>query len=299
MNNLEVKTLNITPATIEFNHKQIKEELEKSLEHYQALVFTDESAGDIRKVLAEIRKGKTALDSYRKKVKGKLNEPVTEFEGKVKDLIKQFDDTINPLNEQLKQIVEAEKEKKREEIEAVKIGIVHAKDLTESQAEELTIHDDMLTKSRGLNDIKQTLEFRADNIIAEAEQQESNKLLIEQSVKLANAENGFSFASDPYIRLLEFQSVKEVSATIAEHVEKELKAAQKAIAELEEVVEEVEPVEIIEDVPFTPAENDLPFGDVEITHEVLYRIKATAEQLRFIENNFNLHEIEWEDATNE
>lgn len=298
MNELELKTLDLVPAKISFNKQAVKEELNEMLKSYNNLVYTGDKTADMRRDLATLRKAVKAADEFRKVNKKIAIEPVTTFENEIKEIIALINETIKPIDKELKEIVEAEKLEKRTEIEALIVNIVADKNLSEEQAKELIIHDEMLTKSRSLSGIKETLEFRADQLIQAAEQQESNKLLITQSVELANAKHGFSLAHDPYIRLLEFQSVKEVTATIEQHVENELnkrlieekKAAELAIKEAE-VVKPVAP--IVEDVPFTPQENELPFGDVEITETRIYTITATTEQLKRIENNMDINDIDW------
>lgn len=322
MNNLEVKTINITPATIEFNFDQIQAELEDSLKHYKSLAFTDDNATEIRKTLAEIRKGRTAIDKYRKEIKSELNIPVKEFEDKIKSLEVLFDNTINPLNEQLTKIVEAAKENKRKELEEILIGIIESKGMTEEQASELVIDDSMLVASKSISETKGTLEFIADKIIAAAGQLESNKLSISQAVELANVKHDMSLTSEPYVKLLEFQSAKEVTDAIDNHVESELqrrdlevkRAEEKALeelrkeeqrkfeesklAELQEIkeTEEVEKAEVvapIEDVPFIPAVDDLPFGDITVVENVTYQVEVSEDESEMLEDFLQKNNFYW------
>lgn len=222
MNNLEVKTINIAPAKIEFNFEQIEAELLENLKHYKSLAFTDDSATEIRKVLAEIRKGKTAIDLYRKKIKKELNEPVEEFENKIKSLAALFDDTINPLSDQLAKIVTAAREDKRKELIEVRIGIIKEMELTDEQAGKLVIDESMLAASKSIGETTDTLKFQAEKLIAETEQLNSNKLVIKQSIELANARHKLGLTSDPYIELLQFQTVTAVVERIDLHIKSQL-----------------------------------------------------------------------------
>src|SRR5699024_306627 len=119
MTELEIKTLELEPAKIEFNKQQIEDELRETLKKYEGLVFTEENTAEIRNVIAELRKGKTAADNFRKAKKKEAIAPVTEFENDVKAIVKMFDDVINPINDQLKEFEERRRNEKRQEIEKI------------------------------------------------------------------------------------------------------------------------------------------------------------------------------------
>src|SRR5690625_4246315 len=94
MNELQLETIKLIPATIEFNKESIIDELNETLKKYENLVFTEENTAEIRKVLAELRKGKTAADKFRLAKKKEALEPVTEFENDVKETVKCLVDEI-------------------------------------------------------------------------------------------------------------------------------------------------------------------------------------------------------------
>ena len=92
MNQLQVKTIELEPAKVVFNHEEIKKDLDKSLKKYSGLTFTEDDATECRSTISELRKGKKAVDQYRIKTKKELTEPVAKFENKCKSLNKKFDE---------------------------------------------------------------------------------------------------------------------------------------------------------------------------------------------------------------
>src|SRR5690625_5884932 len=56
MNNLQVKTTELKPAVITFNHEEISRELDATLEKYANLVFTEENKTDLRNTRSEEKK---------------------------------------------------------------------------------------------------------------------------------------------------------------------------------------------------------------------------------------------------
>lgn len=328
MNELQVKTIEITPAVVKFNQEEIKKELETTLKKYEGLVFTEENATDLRKTIAELRKGKNALDRYRIDTKKKLNEPVNAFEGELKQLNELFGDVIDPLVEQQNEFEEKRRAEKLEKLEKIRLEHIENHALNEEYHERVVIDDGMLTKSTSLRQAGESLEFQVKNLKMEQENNELNKNLIEQSVKLANSKNDLNMSTNVYIRLLDYQDVK----TIQEQIESDASAAVAAIkirkerekqAELERIEqekkesiqeEEKEPGQPVieekyEQVPLSSAPasasvDDIPFADdpflsdpfaeVVKTFEVTYKIEASNDVLQELNGFLNAKGIVFE-----
>lgn len=222
MNELQVKTIEIQPAVIEFNHEEIEKELEANLKKYEGLVFSEENATDLRKTIAELRKGKNAVDRYRIDTKKKLNEPVKEFENKCKQLDKRFDNVITPLVEQQKEFEEKRRAEKLKEVEAIRLEHIENYGLAEEYHNQVTIDDSMLTKSASIKQVRDTLEFQVQKLKNEQDKKESDIQLINTTVELANAKNELGFSADAYVRLLEFKPVEEITKQVELDAENEV-----------------------------------------------------------------------------
>jgi|SRR5690625_4751849 len=222
MDELQVKTLQMSPAVIEFNHKDIEEELKKSLAQYDGLTFTSESTTELRGTLAYLRKGKTAVDEYRKKIKRELNEPVNKFEDKCKELNVYFDDVIDPLNEQLTTFVEQERAEKRDKLESVKADLIQEYDLNAEYVDRVVIEDTYLAKATSIKLASESIEFQIKQLKMEQDKIAADKEIIITTAKLANAENDLTLSIDAFVRLLEFEGVDEVKKQIDRDVSKTL-----------------------------------------------------------------------------
>lgn len=300
MNELQVKTLNIVPAKIEFNFDEIENLLDENLKKYKELTFTDDSTTELRKVLAELRKGKQAVDRYRIDTKKELNKPVVSFEDKCKELNEKFDNVINPLDKQLKDYVQRERDEKLKKCEEIKQNAIEEYELDEEHATQINIADGYLTKSRSLKSVEESIRSQAHNLRLEQDNKASNVEVIKTSVKLANAEHDLSLSVDAYIRLLEISSVESVKKQIETDASNEVTRRRheelKKQEELETERLEKEETTVIDDIPekvATEPIDDLPFGDIEEDETLNYTITATQSQFEELENFMREKSIVW------
>lgn len=324
MNELQVKTIEITPAVVEFNHEEIERELEVSLKKYKGLVFSEDAATDLRKTIAELRKGKNAVDRYRIDTKKKLNEPVKAFEDKCKQLDAKFESVIVPLVEQQNEFEEKRRAEKLEQLEKIRLEHIENHALDEEYHNRVIIDDSMLTKSATLKQSGDSLEFQVKNLKMEQDKKAADKEIVLTTVKLANSENDLSFSADAYIRLLDYQDISSVKEQInndanaavkqreKEQAEKE-RAEREKQAELERIEREAkESIEVegkepkqtvieeefdkvpLSNAPASVSIDDIPFADdpfmkdpfaEEQVFEVTYRIIALNDELQEL-NNF-------------
>ncbi len=292
MNELQLETIKLVPATIEFNKQSIIDELNETLKKYKNLVFTEENTAEIRKVLAELRKGKTAADKFRLANKKEAIAPVTEFENDVKAIIKLFDDVINPINDQLKEFEEKRREEKKAEIETIISETVESIELESKFASQLDVMDEYLAKSFSMNQIKENIEFRANNLLNEQKLELMNKENIESFVKLKNSEHDMNLSVVAYLSQLEFKAIDEVKGTVERDVQYELNRRSREEAEKkarEEITKEVHDV-----LPFEPETgevlkqdnliDDLPFGDIEETETFTIEVTGTLKKIGELED---------------
>lgn len=109
--------LEALPHELSFNFDELKAELTAQLERYQGLVITEDAIKDGKEDRAKLNKLKTALDTQRKTIKKKWNEPYDVFERKIKEVIALVDKPIAAIDSQLNAYEEQRKAEKREQIE--------------------------------------------------------------------------------------------------------------------------------------------------------------------------------------
>ena len=98
---LEVRA-NYQLGTIEENLEEVEKSIRAYCDQYKGIVVREEDIPETKKLLAEIRKEKDALDTRRKDIKKAWNKPYDAFEKKVKGLIAIYDGTIDEINGQLR-----------------------------------------------------------------------------------------------------------------------------------------------------------------------------------------------------
>lgn len=320
MNELELKTIKLEPAKIEFNKDSILDELNETLKKYENLVFTEDNTTEIRKVLADLRKGKTAADEFRKSKKKEAIAPVTAFEKEVKEIVQKFDGVINPINEQLQAFETERKEKKRVKVEEIIANSVNEFNLEQKYADQLTVLDEYLAKSVTNNRIKEMIDFRAQQLLSEQDKEKSDKEMIETFVKLKNSEHSLNLSVESYLSQLEYKDTVAVKNTIESDAESAVERRDRDLIEQSEkkqkeerVQKEMETMSEIAfgNVPFEPEveENlsqdniidDLPFGDVsgEMERGITMAIAATESELNVVKAFLDGQGIYWEVISNE
>jgi len=309
MEDLQLKTIDLVPAKIEFNKESIEKELTETLKKYENLVFTEENTKDIRKVLAELRKGKTAADEFRKEKKKEASAPITAFEKEMKSIVKMFDDVINPINEQLQEFERKRKEEKEANVKEIIKEAVEKFGLEEKFANQLDVDEQYLNKSFSLSQVKDTVEFRANNLLNEQKLEIMNRENVESFVKLKNSEHDLNLSVVAYLSQLEFKDVESVKNTIEQDVNNELerieiekqKEIEKAEQERNQTVKEQLEEQRKEQEPISHYINDdLPFADIEPDNEhsflETYHVTGTMDEqnrlVKFLEDNGIEYEIE-------
>lgn len=304
MNEIRVETIEMELPKITFNHKEILEDLEVNLKKYDNLTFTEKQTPELRKTIAELRKGIKAVEDYRKSTKKELSEPIKTFESKCKEITSHFSDRVNKLNEQLTLYEEQRKEKKRIKIQEIIANTLNETVLEQKYADKLVVEDEFLNKSMSIKEITETIQFVANNLKMTQEKEYADKEMIETFIKLKNSEHDMNIPIEPYISRLEFESHTDVKNAIENDVKRELnrlsreKAEQQAKEELKQKAEHQAKEELkrkeetkqVEEKPFEPIIEDLPFGDVEIEQPLInteYIISTTLEQHNEIVNFLN------------
>lgn len=277
MNELKIITNEFIPAKVDFNYREVETFLNEVLKKYDGLVFTEETVQDCNKTIAELRKGKRSLDNFRKKTKKELTKSVTEFENKCKELNKKFDEVINPLVEQSDFFEEQRRNEKRQKVQKIVDEVITEYGLNEKYANQLIIEDQYLNKTKTFKSIREELKATAEGLGIQQDKEEADKEIIKTKVELANAKYNLNLAVEPYIRLLEYENVEDISTKILMDVEK-------LTEEKEEPKHTPKPVEVA------------PTLEIGIDDEIYmekYEVEGTDDQLESLENFMDANGLEW------
>lgn len=100
---------------IEFNNKEIKEHIDRSLEKYRGLIYDDNSIKTAKADKATLNNFKKTLDAKRIEIKNKYLEPYLRFEAKVKELTELIDQPMLAIDTQVKEYEARKKKEKRDQ----------------------------------------------------------------------------------------------------------------------------------------------------------------------------------------
>ena len=242
---------------IRWNYEELKAEIAKAMQDYQNLVVTEDSEKDCKETRAKLNKLRTAIETARKDMKKKINEPLKIFEEQVKEVEEPIDTAIRNLDGQLQELVESRKEQKRKDIEVIWNGMA-------KKPSYLTI--DRIWNEKWLNatySMKQVTEDM-NGILRENE----------QNIEAINRLPEFSFeAMHYYTKTLD---LKAAIATASEHAEMERRkkeAEAKKAAEAEKKEQEAKVVPDAKNMPETPQNEVIKKTEPEKTEDKLYTFR--------------------------
>lgn len=277
MNELQVKTVVMEPAKVEFNFDELSDVLDQQLAKYEGLEFTEKEAAACKKTITELNKGKKALNEYRLKTKRELTAPVTDFEESMKFLSNKFDDVIKPLKGQVDVFEDNRKKEKSMEILVIIDELIEKEGLDEKHAAQLVIEDSYLNKSTTLKSIREDLITKAQHLGIAQDKEESDIEIIKMSVEMANQRYGVELLDSTYIRLLEHEDIETIKVLITDDAQNEAEKKD-------------EPK--YEQVPLSSAPASKSVDDEEKFTET-YLVLGTNSQLDALEEYMNNNGLTW------
>src|SRR5690625_1350047 len=224
---LEVKTVTLKPAEVEFNFEEIEKELETRLKKYEGLTFTEVQATECRNTIAELRKVKNGINRFRIDTKKKLTEPITVFEDKCKELVKKIDEAVDPLNEQLKEFDERQRQEKLQKVEQIKKQVIEDLQLSDEIAELLVVEDRFLNKSTTQKSIEEDYHEQANELILETQNEAQTQELIKQNDEMLNLRNELELVDSSYVHLINHKEIDDIKEIIDNDAKKLIEEREK------------------------------------------------------------------------
>ena len=106
----------LNPQHIETNFEAVDAYLTEAMEPYTQLVVTEDSIGDAKKTLAQLRKLKDGINAQKIAVKREWMKPYTEYEDKAKQLMSRVEAGISNIDGQVKDYDSRRKEQKLQDL---------------------------------------------------------------------------------------------------------------------------------------------------------------------------------------
>lgn len=104
------------PKVIEFNFKELKQEITEKAALYKNMVYTDDTIKEAKVDKATLNKFIKVLEDKRKDVKKECLQPYEEFEKQIKELVAIVDEPVKLIDQQVKSYEEKKKADKLEKI---------------------------------------------------------------------------------------------------------------------------------------------------------------------------------------
>lgn len=106
----------INPQHIQTNFEDVDAYLTEAMEPYTQMVVTEDSIGDAKKTLAQLRKLKDGINAQKIAVKREWMKPYTEYEDKAKQLMSRVEAGISNIDGQVKDYDSRRKEQKLQDL---------------------------------------------------------------------------------------------------------------------------------------------------------------------------------------
>lgn len=168
---LTIKNIEYTLPKINFDLKDLTEQVNTLELKYKDLILKEEDVPNIKKEMAQLNKLSKAVNDQKISITKAIKSPITEFENAVKELVTKIDTTYRGLKDQTDNFAEKQKEAKRQEILA----------LSEWVEQYMVFDEEWLKPTYSIAKVKTVLE-------AQKQAFQNHSLLIETTCKAVGLE---------------------------------------------------------------------------------------------------------------
>lgn len=232
-----------TPSIINWNYKDIKDNLIQFLEKYENYVVQEQTLTDDKKTRAELNKISKNIDDFRKVIKVEVSKPIKVFEDQCNELSEMVDDVSNKIDSKVKEFETIKKEEKRREAEEIIKEISTNSELPEDYIKRIEFKENFtnlsITKKQVSDDVLSQIEILKNEYKQFLENSEVIKIAIEN----ANKDITTKLFADDYISQLSFRPVSEIVSIISSRVDTIKKEIKKESEVFIKKVEEPKPEE--------------------------------------------------------
>ncbi len=306
MNNIELKVLEVKAPEVLFNDCEISVYLDRLLEKYKGLIFTDEMAKECKNTVTELNKLIKSVDSFRLKYKKELLSPISEFETKCKSLVEKIQNVQEPLKLQSEEFERKRKEERKKEVlifieEAFKITA-----LQEKWREKLNFKEEWLNFSLSNSKCKQSIMIDVERLLSEQKSYYDKLEVINTKTELYSLKFGLEIPLIPenfYYMLDNYEGYeidnkiyqiaeknKEMQDIALEKIKKQ--AEENAQKEIDKIrIEEQQNVSnVMESIQaFIPLESEV----IEKKHTLNLKLVATKNQFKALKEYLEASGIEY------
>lgn len=208
-----------TPGIINWNYKDIKDNLSKFLEKYENYVVQEQTLTDDKKTRAELNKISKNIDDFRKVVKVEISKPIKIFEDQCNELSEMVDDVSNKIDSKVKEFETIKKEEKRKEAQEIIKEICKNSELPEEYIKKIEFKENFTNLSITKKQISDDILLQIDTLKNEYKQFLENSEVIKIAIENANKDITTKLFADDCISQLSFRPVSEIVSIISSRVD--------------------------------------------------------------------------------
>ena len=245
--------------------------VDEQLKDLDKLECTDKNKQEVKDKRTVINNTLNMLETKRKEIKSKLNEPYDIFNKKYEETTKiKLQEASKLLAEKINKIEDEQKAKKREEVERYFNEYATSKDIDFVKFEQLNLNITLSVSEKNLKEqVKTFVDKVVDDLILIASQEHNDEILLDYK-KTLNVSSAISNVLNRYKELEELKKKEEERAQKQEQVKENVKRVEDVIA------------------PPTRVE-----AKQEETLEICFKVRGSREKLKSLVNY--LKEGEYED----
>lgn len=246
--------------------------VDEQLKDLDKLECTDKNKQEVKDKRTVINNTLNMLETKRKEIKSKLNEPYDIFNKKYEETTKiKLQEASKLLAEKINKIEDEQKAKKREEVERYFNEYATSKDIDFVKFEQLNLNITLSVSEKNLKEqVKTFVDKVVDDLILIASQEHNDEILLDYK-KTLNVSSAISNVLNRYKELEELKKKEEERAQKQEQVKENVKRVEDVIA------------------PPTRVE-----AKQEETLEICFKVRGSREKLKSLVNYLKEGEYEYE-----
>ena len=246
--------------------------VDEQLKDLDKLECTDKNKQEVKDKRTVINNTLNMLETKRKEIKSKLNEPYDIFNKKYEETTKlKLQEASKLLTDKINKIEDEQKRKKREEVERYFNEYATSKDIDFVKFEQLNLNITLSVSEKNLKEqVKTFVDKVVDDLILIASQEHNDEILLDYK-KTLNVSSAISNVLNRYKELEELKKKEEERAQKQEQVKENVKRVEDVIA------------------PPTRVE-----AKQEETLEICFKVRGSREKLKSLVNYLKEGEYEYE-----
>lgn len=254
MNNLqELKVIEVSKPTIEFNYQAVKAQIDQLTEQYRGLTIQEPDLPFTKDLLAYLNKLKKSVDDFRKETKKEISKPIATFEDQCKELVGSIDNVYADIKKQYDDFEDRRREERAKAVDELVAFARAESGLPDNYKGQIQMKSEYLNKTMTDNKIMKDLDEIIAMLSKEWELEKAKNAQIDMICELMTSNFELSIALDPAIYYhLDLETAREqifnagerqkakqdeAIAKIAEQAR--IEAEQKANAEVEQKAQEL------------------------------------------------------------